>query len=675
MKSQAKRLQWMAIVGMVLAMSSRAALGQLGVDEQHSMQFSAPGSLSGFQRATTPVPVTVASPDAQQFEYFLSLDEAIRTALQHSEVVRVLTGLSASSSGRTIYDTAIATTAIDQAVGRFDPVFSANSSFRQNNSPVAIPDPLDPFGARIGASTSDGTDLSAALRKTNRLGGLGEFRAADSWNQFGPGLPGAGRLDPTHRPSLEISYTQPLLAGFGRSANEAPIVIANLQQEQSFFQFKGSIQELVRGVIFAYWSLVQARTELWAREKQVEQSEQAFERVNAQFRAGFRNQADVSQSKVALANFKANLISAQATMIQREAALRNLLGLPPEDGRRLVPSTPPTRDRVEFRWEELSRTAQMQRPDLVELNLILLADQQRLIQSKNTAQPTLNAVALQRWNGLSGRALNGSTVSAQTDDHSDWTLGVTFSVPLGLRQARAQLRSQELVLMRDRANIQQSLHQIEHLLATSIRNIDQNFLQYEAFRETRQAARENLEVQAAGERAGRIIFLNVLQAITDWGNAVSSEAQALTAYNSELANLETQTGTILETHGVSFVQERFGSVSAWGRHFEDDCYPLDLKPTNNAQRYEDSGEAAEQAFDLEDYPRRRDDIPRLRLPQNPPEESASDYESDPPPQAPASNAPGLSEPATNQPETSLDQPAERRSLFKLSSWKKMRHRN
>ena len=660
---------------MVLAMSSRSASAQLGEDEQHSMQFSTPSSLSGFQRSVTPAPVTVASPDVQQFEYFLSLDESIRTALQHSEVVRVLTGFSASSSGRTIYDTAIATTAIDQAVGRFDPVFSANSAFRQNNSPVAIPDPLDPLGARIGANTSDGTDLSAALQKTNRLGGLGEFRATDSWNQFGPGLPGSGSLDPTHRPSLELSYTQPLLAGFGRPANEAPIVIAHLQQEQSFFQFKGSIQELVRGVISAYWSLVQSRTELWAREKQVEQAQQAFERVNAQFRAGFRNQADVSQSKVALANFKANLIAARATVIQREAALRNLLGLAPEDGRRLVPSTPPTRDRVEFRWEELSRTAQMQRPDLVELNLILLADQQRLIQSKNTAQPTLNAVALQRWNGLSGRALNGSTVSAQTDDHSDWTLGVTFSVPLGLRQARAQLRSQELVLMRDRANIQQSLHQIEHLLATSIRNVDQNFLQYEAFRETRQAARENLEVQAAGERAGRIIFLNVLQAITDWGNAVSSEAQALTAYNSELANLENQTGTILETHGVSFVQERFGSVSAWGRHFEDDCYPLNLKPTNNAQRYDNSGQAAEQAFDLEDYPRRRDDIPRLRLPQNPTDESTPDYEADPPQQAPVTNQPATNQPAIDEPAPSLDPPVARRSLFKLSSWKKMRDRN
>ena len=36
------------------------------------------------------------------------------------------------------------------------------------------------------------------------------------------------------------------------------------------------MQELVRGVITAYWSLVEARTQLWAREQQVEQAKAAL---------------------------------------------------------------------------------------------------------------------------------------------------------------------------------------------------------------------------------------------------------------------------------------------------------------------------------------------------------------------------------------------------------------
>ena len=361
--------------------------------------------------------------------------------------------------------------------------------------------------------------------------------------------------------------------------------------------------------------MVQARTELWAREIQVDQSQKAYNRLEAQFRSGLAHQGDVAQPKLAYANFRANLIAAQANVLQREAALRNMIGLPPEDGERIVPSTPPTRDQIQFRWEEINDTAQSRRPDLVELNLILMADQKRLVQSRNLAQPQLDAVALQQWNGLSGRVLSGNQLSSGLGDHNNWTMGISFSVPLSLRTSRAQVRNQELLIAKDRANIQQNLHQIEHLLATSLRTIDQNFLQYEAFRDARQAAKENLEVRVQRLFTGNENFLNFLQGVTDWGNAVASEAQSLATYNTELAGLERQTGTILETHGIRFIEERFASIGTRGRCFEEECYPRDLRPQTSESRYEDSGKPAEEFFDLQDFPRRRGD--RLRLPETP----------------------------------------------------------
>jgi len=610
----------MVLLLLVVQAGERIAVAQVHPDDRRRITWHEGPALSRYARQTGPAPVTVASENAADFERLLPLDEAIRLALQYSEVIRVLTGTGAVSSGRTIYDPAIATTTIDQAVSRFDPVFSANTSFRKNETPFAIPDPGDPLRALIVDRATSGTDVDVDLSRTNRMGGVGQFGVANIWNRAGATPPGTGSLDPTNSPRLELSYTQPLLQGFGSDTNVAPIVIARLQLDQSYFQFKDAIQGLVQGVITGYWSLVQARTELWAREKQVEQTRFALDYTQAQQRAGFRDIGDVSQTRVAYYNFRANLIAARANVLQREAALRNLIGLPPEDGTRLVPSTPPTRDRIEFAWEQLNATAQVQRPDLIELNLILLADQQRLIQANNTALPSLNAVALHRWNGLEGRLLDTTRISSSPDNHTDWTLGVTFSVPVGLRQARASLRSQELLLARDRANIQQRLHQIEHELATSLRSVDQNYLQYEAFREVRDAARRNLEVQFAEARVGRVIFLQVLQAITDWGNAVSSEAQSLTTYNSTLATLELQTGTILETHGVAFTEEQFGSIGPWGRHHELECYPKSLVPTGNALRYEDSDEPSEEAFDLKNYPQRTPIPTGPVLPQDEPPE-------------------------------------------------------
>lgn len=608
MKSRIGSTPWRVLsVLAILAMHATLAPAQLLEDDERRIRWHRDDQVSLYRRAIGPAPVTVATPPEDLVERFVSLDESIQLALQYSEVVRVLTGQAAAPSGSTIYDTAIATTPIDQAKARFDPVFSANSSFRRNERAF-----LDPAGTTIIGSQAQGNDSSLGLLDLNRFGGLAEIRAFNAWDSEN-----AADFLTRDAPSAEISYTQPLLAGAGRDANEAPIVIARLQQEQSYFQFKGSMQELVRGVVTAYWSLVQARTELWAREIQVEQLKIVYDSVEAQFRIGRRNGQEVAQSKTSYATFRANLIASQANVLQREAALRNLIGLPPEDGSRIVPCTPPTRDQIEFRWDELLTTAQERRPDLIELNLILLADQQRLRQNRNAAQPELNAVALHGWNGLSGRAFTGRQVNTPFDNHTDWTLGVTFEVPLTLRASRAQLRSTELLIARDRANIQQGLHQMEHALATSLRSVDQNFLQYEAFRDARDAARVSIEALRARENAGSLAFLNVLQAITDWGNAVASEAQALTAYNSELASIELQTGTILDTHGIRFVEEQFSSIGTHGRCYNNECYPRDLRPTSNAARYLDTDKPAEDSFNLDDYPKRDPNRQRLQLPDMP----------------------------------------------------------
>ena len=568
-----------------------SASAQLWEEDQHSIRWHRPEQLSTARRVPGFVPVTVATKDAVAHEKLLPLDEAIRIALQHSEVIRALNSTSTSRFQPTIYDTAIASTPIDQAIARFDPVFSANSSWRKQETPNALIAPGIP-GIFVEGSQTGGNSLSVALNRRNRMGGQAgiQFNNNFSYGDFPRGH--------SNVPGVEVSYTQPLLAGAGVAANEAPIVIARINQDRSYFQFKENIQGLVADVITGYWSLVSARTVLWAREKQVEQSEASLNQISAKFKNELANGGEVAQARVALATFKAQLIAARGDVIQREAALRNLLGLPPEDGTRLVPSTPPTRDRLQFNWQEMVETAQQYRPDLIELHLIQAADRQRLIQADNEAQPTLDAFAIQGWNGFSGHVPLRGHFSESGNRFPSWTMGVRFEVPVSLRSSRAEVRNTELQLAKDQANIRQGLHATEHILATTIRNMDQFYEQYEAFRETRAAALINLEVQLAEQRSGRVIFLDVLQAITSWGDAIESEALSLTQYNTSLATLEEATGTILETHAITFAEEKYGSIGAWGKHFQDECYPRSLNPERNSSRYAEGAEPAEESFDL-----------------------------------------------------------------------------
>lgn len=593
-----RRLIW-AVGGLIFGLLTIGCVPGTGpwsqvCPEQRHLEIREPSQLPHAQIPVLPEPETVARPFTDVTPQELSLDQAIRIALANSKVVRILAGTTAVSSGQTIYDPAIANTFIDDARSVFDPVIGARNAFSRSEVPAAFFDANSPLGAIIAGDRIDNYDLGLGVTKRTITGGTLGFNVDDNVARFHLG---PAPLNPQQRGAVTLSYTQPLLQGAGVDVNLAPIVIARINTERSFFQFKDAMQQLVRDTIEAYWAVVFARTDVWARRQQVEQGEVANARAEARQRQGLGNAAEVAQTRVALTNFRANLITAKANLLNREAALRNLLGLPPTEPMRFVPITPPTPERYEPKWEQLLALAEERRPDLIELKLIIEADQQNLIIAQNNALPRVDASMLYRWNGLEGTTPSGVRLSSDTGQFADWSLGVNFSVPLGLRQGRADLRRSELILARDRANLDQGLHFAIFSLAGGVRNIDQYYSQYQAYRETRIAARINLEQQAAEFRAGRAIFLNVLQAITDWGNAVSSEAQALAQYNVELATLERLTGTILETHGVAFVEERFRSIGPLGRCGPTKCYPKATPAGPNADRYPTEQEPSDAALE------------------------------------------------------------------------------
>jgi outer membrane protein TolC len=568
--------------------------------EQRTTVVRQPAELRKYPLPPSSRPPTVAdTPSERTTQRRLSLDEAIRTALENDRVIRVLAGETAVNSGRTIYDVAIANTVVDQQTARFNPFITINNNWDQIKLPSAFPDPGDPSNTLINGFRTDQHRFDVAVAKDNPLGGQFSVGANSKRQMFDTvGLP----LNPQTTSSASIGYTQPLMQGFGRPVNLVPIVLARIDAERSFFQLKDATQEQVRGVIEAYWRLIAARIDVWATEQQVKQLDFAFKLAETRARLGLRNASERAQARTSLANFRANLIAANNTALQREAALRNILGLPPWDEAQIVATTEPSVERLEPNWDVIVELAAQQRPDLIELKLILEADEQQLIIANNTARPRLDATALYRWNGLEGETPAGNFVASVPGQFPDWTLGVNFSVPLGLRRERAQLRQRELILARDRANLAQGLHAASHNLATTLRSLDQAYEQYLAFREARDAAAENLKIQKGIVAEGfdpSFNILNVLVAITDWGNAVRNEATSLTQYNTLLAELELQTGTILESHGIWFYEERYGSIGPLGRLHPPVCYPERNGPLPNADSYPAGDRPAEEFFDLQ----------------------------------------------------------------------------
>jgi outer membrane protein TolC len=614
----ARLIGLVACAGVVLAASASAgAQGFLAAvfPEQRRMEIRRPSQLAKARLPRVPAPPTVSLPQPDAEPLQLSLDDAIRIALENSEVVRVLTGAGAASSGSTIYDPAIANTEIDRAQGRFDPAAVLQNDFDRAETPQAGFFPGAPPRVGIEGDRIDQYTMGLGLSQTTITGGTASMGVrTNPLRSTAQGLP----LNPQTRSSVDLSFSQPLLEGRGRAVNLAPIELARIDTERSFYQLKGSVEQLVRGVIEAYWALVAARVDVWARQQQVEQGRVVLDYTKKRAATDLAAKGDVWDAQIALANFRTGQIASETNLLRREAALRNILGLPPSDQTQIVPVTPLPTDRADVEWEAVLQTAEQYRPDLIERKLILEADRQQLLLARNSALPRVDATALYRWDGLAGDAPDGTVISSGGGQFTGWQFGIDVSMPLGLRESRAALRQQELLLMRDRANLEQALHNVTHLLAETYRNLAESYEQYQTLTEVLPAAQETVQRRLTELVVGRARLLELRTAIADRGNLLSSQAQTLAEYNAGLAGLQQQTGTILEAHGIRFFEERYCSTGPMGRMFYGRWYPKDHRPGANEPQYGRTSEPAENAFDLKEptLPRRGElDRRRLRAPQ------------------------------------------------------------
>src|SRR5207248_2093715 len=88
-------------------------------------------------------------------------------------------------------------------------------------------------------------------------------------------------------------------------------------------------------------------------------------------------------------NFRAARLTAMGSILNFERALRTLLGLPVEDGQRLVPVRAPTMTPYQPNWQAAVRDCLTLRPELVMARQDLQAKELNLKGVKNALLPDL----------------------------------------------------------------------------------------------------------------------------------------------------------------------------------------------------------------------------------------------------------------------------------------------
>jgi hypothetical protein len=239
-----------------------------------------------------------------------------------------------------------------------------------------------------------------------------------------------------------------------------------------------------------------------------------------------------------------------------------LLGLPVEDGTRLVPADRPTMTPYQPNWQAALRDCLTLRPELVMARQELQAKELNLKGAKNSLLPDLRFQASYTALGL-GTRLDGNGTLVQPDggvatnnafrsligDHfNNWTVGLNLNVPLGFRYEYANTRIARLQLAQAYQALKEQERRAQTALAKQYSLVVQNYKLIEIRRMAREALAEQLRVRSElfkeGAKNSTIEFF--LDAQNQWATALSQEYQAVVDYNVSLAAFEFARGTILD---------------------------------------------------------------------------------------------------------------------------------
>ena len=490
----------------------------------------------------------------------MDLQTALRLALRNSQIVRVSEGSEVTASGETFYDIAVSEAQVQAALAAFDSSFAANFYSTQIKQP-----PNAFFGPGLTQPRlRDEIAVNFSLTKPWITGG----QTAISFNPD-PGylyIPnsGGGSFNPRHVGEMEFSIRQPLLRNAGVAFNRAPIQIEQIRLEDSAWEFKKAAMASVRSVADAYWDLHATRVALTAVDEILPLIEEVVRLQEEAYKTQWVIYADVAKAYAQLHDYRQQQLELQSEVRQKELTLRNLIGLPPFDGKNIVPVTSPASQRRRVDVGAAVHAAMANQPDIVRRRLDVRIRELEWLISKNDLKPTFDIQALYRMNGV-GQDVGSALKQMATGEFSDWLVGATFSVPLGRRQATATARAASLELTRAHGLLQQMAHGLQHRVADDLRRVDYTYREYQEAERKLAASKDwlkgaRLRYQHPNPEAGDGNLL--LQVLNDYLSALrfrtsaATEASALLAeYNLSLIQLEETKGTLLSFFDIDFAHD------------------------------------------------------------------------------------------------------------------------
>jgi outer membrane protein len=450
-----------------------------------------------------------------------------------------------------------------------------HASAPQNNS----------FLSNIRSLNSDTTTGTLAFEKGFLTGGSLNASWINSYQKINNPL---YSFNPATYSSLNLTFTHPLLRGFGWAVNDRYIRIGKNNRNVSDRVFEQQLITTVASVARLYWDLVSLERDISVRSDALVSAQKLLTDNKASVEEGTLAPIDVTRAEAEVARRERDLTVSQTLARQQELIVKDFLTrtvLKAELAN--VPIVPTETTDVPNHEnfgtiDELAQRAFKTRPDLEQARLQLENSRISLKGSRNAVLPSLDLRAGLQENALVGDVNRFSTsslgpIASQPDpfflgnygdamgqlfhhNFPDYDVGVSFNVPLANRAARADVARDQLQVRQQQIRLRQLEKQVWLEVQNALIAVQQARETFKSAQRERILQEQTVESEVEKLSVGATTSYLVIQYQRDLAQARSAEISAASDYFKSRISLERATGTILSDNGIVFSEALSGEV-------------------------------------------------------------------------------------------------------------------
>jgi len=454
----------------------------------------------------------------------LSVEDAVQMAVEKNLGLQVAT-----------FSPAIAETGIRKARAIYDPLLSALVDHQGSNAQVA------PESFFVGRQRDFRFD--ASISQLLPTGATTALSFNNFWSKNNLNLP----ISRYAEPQLTLSFSQPLLQGLGREVTERGITTADDAMDSALADWTQQALNTAAVARNQYLFLVMARETVATRQASLDLAREIEAQNKGRVAAGVLAAYQLQDSLLGVLQAQKNFLDADRAEKDAADQLRTTLHLP--SGIAIATTAPPPPETSEVSESDALRTAMLRRPDVVKARISVRTAEFNEKVSRNLALPSF---ALQGSAGVTGldSAYGDAIADLGSARYPTWSVGLSFSVPIGNNSARADVAANRLIASQARTLLAATEESAGLEVRTALRALASAYVQIKVTEQGVTAAEVVVASYRKRQQLGLATTKDVLDVVAVLTQARENYSVARASYQSAFTNLWKATGELLDREGI-----------------------------------------------------------------------------------------------------------------------------